>query len=398
MDSLFDRLLRFLKRGTPPPDELRLHCAFRCECARMVFFQNNRCLGCSSPLGFEPDLGEVRTLAPGPEPGAFRIAGSDRLYRQCANLAGGASCNWLTPADDPCVYCRACRLNRTIPDLSDPDNRRWWPVIERAKRRLVAQLLAFGLPVASKLGEDPERGLMFDFLRSPPGGPRVLTGHASGLITLNVEEADDAKREKIRHELQEPYRTLLGHFRHEVGHYYWDRLVRSSTWLEPYRALFGDERADYAAALRANYKKGPPPDWRDRFMSSYASAHPWEDWAETWAHYLHVFDSLRTALGFGLDLNDLEVEIEPFGRQDLYAPDDPDAERVLALMNGWVGLTMVLNEVARSLGQPDFYPFVLSRPALKKLHFVALVVKGAREAALGVKGARDSAPAVRAAA
>jgi hypothetical protein len=221
---------------------------------------------------------------------------------------------------------------------------------------------------------------MFDFLRSPPQGPRVLTGHANGLITLNVEEADDAKREKMRFDLRESYRTLLGHFRHEVGHYYWDRLILNRPWLEPFRTLFGDERADYAAALKANYVNGPPANWADRYISSYASTHPWEDWAETWAHYLHVIDSLGTALGFGLDADDIEGIIQPFERDALYAPDDAGAETFLSLINSWVEMTMVLNELARSMGQRDFYPFVMSKPVVAKLQFVDLVVRSAHAA------------------
>ena len=141
--------------------------------------------------------------------------------------------------------------------------------------------------------------------------------------------------------------------------------------------MFGDERADYAAALKANYENGPPPGWADRHISAYASTHPWEDWAETWAHYLHLVDSLDTALGFGLSGDEIEAEVEPFTLADLYAPDHPDAPRTLALLNSWLELTTVLNELARSLGQPDFYPFVMSRPVVRKLHFVQLVVKGA---------------------
>jgi hypothetical protein len=205
-----------------------------------------------------------------------------------------------------------------------------------------------------------------------------MTGHASGLITLNVEEADDSKREKIRHDMREPYRTLLGHFRHEVGHYYWDRLVWGTKWLDPFRQLFGDEQASYAEALKRNYEQGPPADWRDRFISSYASTHPWEDWAETWAHYLHVVDSLGTALGFGLDAEDLDSTIQPFTHDDLYAPDHPDADRFLSLLNAWIEMTMVLNELARSLGQPDFYPFVMSRPVVTKLQFVQIIVRDAQ--------------------
>jgi hypothetical protein len=179
-------------------------------------------------------------------------------YKYCGNRRTPALCNWVVEVSDPNALCIACRLNRTIPDLNDPDNARYWGAIEAEKRRLVSQLLALGLTVKSKIGEDPERGLMFDFLRSPPNGPPVMTGHANGLITMNVEEADDVKREKIKHDLHEPYRTLLGHFRHEVGHYYWDLLVRGTKWLEPFRQLFGDERASYAEALKRNYEAGPP--------------------------------------------------------------------------------------------------------------------------------------------
>jgi hypothetical protein len=357
--------------------------SFRCQCGRPVFFLNSLCVACQTPLGYLPGRLELLPLTPGSSSGSWRVPDDAHEYRRCANLDTPAGCNWLLRADETQTLCIACRLNRTIPDLSDRDNRRYWAAIEAAKRRLVSQLLALGLPVRSRLGEDPERGLMFDFLRSTTDGKRVLTGHASGLITLNVEEADDAHREKIRHDLREPYRTLLGHFRHEVGHYYWDRLVAGRRWLDPFRTLFGDERADYAAALRANYDHGPPSDWAMRYISSYASTHPWEDWAETWAHYLHVVDSLGTALSFGLDAEDLEADLEPFTTADLFAPDEPDAARFLSLLNGWLEMTMVLNELAHSMGQPDFYPFVMSRPVVAKLQFVHLVVRDASTADTG---------------
>ncbi len=354
---------------------------WRCRrCGNHIFFRNSLCLKCGAALGYLPERGELVPLDPGSSPGRWRVPDESHEYRRCANLDTPAGCNWLVPADEAQELCRACRLNRTIPNLDDDDNRRYWAAIEVAKRRLVSELISLGLPVKSKISEDPERGVMFDFLRSPPGGPPVMTGHAEGLITLNVEEADDAKREKLRHALHEPYRTLLGHFRHEIGHYYWDRLVRGSPRLEAFRTLFGDERADYAAALKANYENGPPSDWAVRFISAYASTHPWEDWAETFAHYLHVVDSLGTALGFGLDADDLEAEAHPFTRADLYAPDDRDADGFLALLNGWIEMTMVLNELARSMGQPDFYPFVMSRPVVAKLQFVQLVVRDARDA------------------
>jgi len=354
--------------------------SYRCQCGRPVFFRNSLCLGCKAPLGYEPELAQVRALLPGPTSDTWRLHGQEdeaALWRRCGNFDSPAGCNWLVRADEE-PLCISCRLNRTIPNLDDPDNARYWRQIENAKRLLVAQLLGLGLPVKSKVSEDKEHGVMFDFLRSPEKGPRVLTGHASGLITLNVEEADDAKREKVRHEMHEPYRTLLGHFRHEIGHYYWDRLIPGTPWLEKFRELYGDERQDYAAALKRNYEHGSPPEWRDQYISSYASVHPWEDWAETWAHYLHVVDSLDTALGFGLKGEDVETEVEPFTVDDLYDPQAPDAQRVIALVNAWVQLTTVLNELARSMGQHDFYPFVMSRPVLRKMHFIQMVVKEER--------------------
>ena len=355
---------------------------YRCQCNRPIFFPNSECLGCHALLGYEPDLADVRALIPGVKEGIWRLHGEpddSPAYRRCANLNTPAGCNWLVPADHPSDLCIACRLNRTIPNLDDKDNCRYWRSIEKAKRRLVAQLLSIGLPVQSKVEENPEQGVMFDFLRSPPEGPRVMTSHGNGLITMNVEEADDSIRERIRHEMHEPYRTLLGHFRHEIGHYYWDRLIAGTEWHEKFRALFGDEREDYGAALRRNYEEGSPADWPDRYISSYASVHPWEDWAECWAHYLHLVDSINTALGFGLTGDDIELDVEPYRLEDLYDPEDRDAERTLSMVNAWLELVTALNEMARSMGQQDFYPFVMSRPVLRKLHFIQLVVKSERE-------------------
>jgi hypothetical protein len=382
MKTLIESIAQRLSEVWHAPDLPRRGHTHRCRCGRPIFFRNSQCLACGAQLGYEPDLAEVRALLPGPDAGTWQLAGEktpSATFRRCANLDTPAGCNWLVPADQRSSLCVSCRLNRTIPSLDDPDNCRYWRSIENAKRRLVAQLLSVGLPVSSKVEDDPERGVMFDFLRSPLCGPRVMTSHGNGLITLNVEEAEDSIREKTRHDLNEPYRTLLGHFRHEIGHYYWDRLVSGTPWLEKFRELFGDERADYGAALRANYENGPPPDWRDRHISSYASVHPWEDWAECWAHYLHLVDSLDTAMGFGLSGDDVEAEFEPFSLADLYAPSDPDAKRVLTLVNAWMELITALNELARSMGHQDFYPFVMSRPVLRKLHFIQLVVKHERE-------------------
>ena len=379
MAGSFEALAQWLGANQSQRKELKkLSRAYQCRCGTHVFFPNSQCLTCQSPLGYVPDPPMLAALDPGSEPDTVTVAGREGAYRYCGNRNTPAGCNWLVPATDSHPLCVACRLNNTIPNLDDADNARYWGAVEAARRRLVAHLVSFALPVASKVDVDTERGLMFDFLRQIPDGPAVLTGHANGLITINVEEADDAKREKIKQDLHEPYRTLLGHFRHEVGHYYWDRLVRDSQWLDRFRQVFGDERADYGEALKRHYAEGPPSDWKDGFISSYATTHPWEDWAETWAHYLHMTDSLSTAVGFGLDAEDLESRISPFTNEDLHAPDDPGAKEFLALLNSWIEMILVLNEVARSMGEPDFYPFVMSKPVVAKLQLINMIVADAR--------------------
>jgi hypothetical protein len=264
-----------------------------------------------------------------------------------------------------------------IPDLSVAENGELWGRIEVAKRRVIASLVLLHLPVVSQASPDSQRGITFDLLRPIPGGPAVMTGHHDGVITLNVEEADDVHREAARTAMGEPYRTLVGHVRHEVGHYYWDRLVKGDHWLPDFRELFGDERQDYGQAIQAHHNAGPPPDWRTRFVSGYASAHPWEDWAETWAHYLHMIDALDTALGFGLNAETSGLLFDPFQKSQLYRPEHSSSESFLTFLNRWVQLTAVVNELSRSMGEPDFYPFVLPLAAVKKLQFVHLVIDGA---------------------
>lgn len=397
--------------------------AYKCQCGSPVFFRNSECLACGTALGYEPEQSRLLPLIAGQEPGTWVIwheGGSDRargaggnpmrpdgdgegslvdqepliaanevlpppaqVFTRCANLHTPAACNWLVPypnQDSTPTMCRACRLNRTIPDLNDaahPDNGILWGRVELAKRRLVSALLALGLPVASRVTEDTERGMMFDILRSPDKGPHVMTGHNTGLITLNLQEADDAVREAVRAAMREPYRTLLGHFRHEVGHYYWDRLVWQTPWLEKFRQLFGDERQDYAESLRKNYEEGPPPQWWLSYVSAYASMHPWENWAECWAHYLHMRDTVDTALSFGLSTSNVQLEFTPFSIESLYEPDHPEAQHFLDFVNDWTRLTTMLNEMSRSMGQPDFYPFVLPQEVVGKLHFIHLLVTSA---------------------
>jgi len=373
-----------LSPDSPKPLATR---SFRCQCGRTVFFGNSQCLACGTPLGYEVRTGLVIPLAPGATEDAWQQFGQPAapLYRRCDNFATPSGCNWLVPLEPASTaerrFCVACALNRTVPDLSVAENGRLWGRVETAKRRLISSLLALGLPVKSKLADDPARGLAFDFLGPTPEQPQVMTGHSDGLITINIEEADDAKREKIRAAMHEPYRTLLGHFRHEIGHYYWDRLVRDSEWLEPFRALFGDERADYAAALERHYNDGPPADWQQRFVTSYASTHPWEDWAETWAHYLHMIDTLDTAHSFGLEAHEVDFEIEPFSRDALWQSDTANGDEFLQLLNSCIRITAVITELTRSMGQPDFYPFALPRSAVAKLHFAHSVIQAGDRAA-----------------
>ncbi|MFA9439623.1 putative zinc-binding metallopeptidase [Uliginosibacterium sp. sgz301328] len=356
--------------------------AWRCTCGQPVFFRNSQCLACGRALGYEPNSGLLSTIEPADDDGGWRLAAdtSPRIYRRCANLDTPAACNWLVEpefadlGDESDGLCMACRLNDTIPDLGNADNGVLWGRIEQAKRRLVSQLITLGLPVASRLREDPANGLMFEFLRTLDNAPPVVTGHSAGVITINVLEADDVERERMRTALREPYRTLLGHLRHEVGHYYWDRLVADTAWHQPFRALFGDERQDYAEALNHHYEAGPPADWPQHFVSAYASVHPWEDWAETWAHYLHMIDSLATANSFGLDADYLDLQRADFTAADIGADPPEEADSFLHLLASWLRLTGVMNELCRSMGQPDFYPFVLPASVARKLYFVDRII------------------------
>jgi hypothetical protein len=352
---------------------------FRCDhCRQLLFFENVRCVKCDHTLAYLSDLGVVGSLDAAGEAWTSPLPrAKGNTYRLCQNYTRHNVCNWAVAADDPNPLCRCCRLTTVIPDLSVPGNREAWYKTEVAKRRLVYTLLALGLPVTDR-ETDPEQGLDFRFLADPkdPTASPVLTGHAGGVITLNIAEADDAERERRRVQLGEPYRTLLGHFRHEIGHYFWDVLVRDSKHLDGFRTLFGDERADYGEALKRHHAAGPPADWQQRFVSAYASAHPWEDWAETWAHYLHMTDTLETAADCG-------VQLRPDRRGDptvkhIADPVEKD-QKFEDLMDDWFPLTYLLNNLNRGLGLPDGYPFVLSTPATDKLRFAHEVVRASRK-------------------
>ncbi|MGL4552689.1 MAG: zinc-binding metallopeptidase family protein [Gemmataceae bacterium] len=338
---------------------------FRCDhCRQLVFFENVLCERCGHALAYLPELGVVGSLDPADGPGLWtsplpRAAG--RQFRLCANYVNLGACNWALGPAEAGSLCRSCTLTTDIPNLSRPADRSLWVRLEAAKRRLVYTLDALGLTLA---------GLSFKFLADVegPDAKPVLTGHDNGVITINIAEADDAERERRRTALGEPYRTMVGHMRHESGHFYFDQLVvPDAARLGRFRALFGDERADYGEALKRHYAAGPPGDWPFRCVSAYAAAHPWEDWAETWAHYLHMVDTLETAAASGISLappHEDRPESEPV--------PDPVAGRAAfdEMMDGWLPLTYVLNNLNRGLGLPDAYPFVLSAPAVEKLRFV----------------------------
>jgi len=353
---------------------------FTCgSCGQTLYFHNVRCVRCASRLGFAPD--RLTLLAFEQTEDGWRglgpLAGSG-VYRMCANYADHGACNWMVPAADEQALCAACRLNRTIPDLSVPHNVILWRRLQTEKNRLVYGLMRLGLPVASR-AEAPENGLAFDFLANtnPPfregGASSVVIGHADGVITLDIAEADDAAREHMRQQMAEPYRTILGHFRHESGHYYWDRLVRDAAWLDRFRELFGDERESYADALSRHYSEGPPAAWPERFVSAYASSHPWEDWAESWAHYLHMVDTLETSWQLGLRLSPRVEEKAQAAMDDTFDP--VAADDFQALIDHWLPLTAALNSLNHSMGQGDAYPFVLAPPAIAKLGLVHHIVR-----------------------
>jgi hypothetical protein len=403
---------------------------FRCDhCGQAVFFENVHCLHCQSALAFLPDRMYVAAItqadtesdaqgasasepssqppAP-PAPNTPSDAAADptgcapdasacpsaaprpvlwrrktdaqdtRRYRLCHNHVAYQACNFAVPADDPNPLCIACRQTRLLPDLTDTANLGRWYRIEVAKRRLFYTLAQLGLVRAQAPGDAPSanpsgtNGPIFEFLADLPGSIPVMTGHSAGVITLNVAEADDDERTRRRIALHEPYRTLLGHLRHESGHYYWDRLVREQGRVDTFKELFGDPELDYEQALQRHYAEGPPADWAERHVSAYATSHPWEDWAETWAHYLHMVDLLETAAAYQTQVTVPGAAAPALARiRNPFARSEPDFDTLVAQ---WVPVTLMVNSLNRSLGQNDAYPFALSATALTKLRWVHDVV------------------------
>jgi hypothetical protein len=284
--------------------------------------------------------------------------------RVCANrsLIG---CNWVAQ-DDNC-YCRSCSLTRTIPVIQQR-NIALWRRAEQAKRRLLYDLARLRLPLGSQAGD---RHIAFDIL-ADEGSEPVMTGHLRGLITLSLSEADDVEREARRMRFGEPYRTLLGHFRHEVGHFYWDLLVDETKLQRPFRLIFGDETTDYKESIERYHARGDRSYDPAAFISEYATSHPWEDWAETFAHFLHIVSTLDSASSLPLSLD----------RRLHQTLEDPYMEKDFeALLASWSPVAYTINELNRSMGLSDAYPFELSAAARGKLHFVHMAVLTFREQA-----------------
>ena len=316
---------------------------FHCpSCGQQISFEQRQCPNCDDELLFNPTILQFV---------------SRENARYCDNRAI-IGCNWS--ADDPGICCSSCSLNRTIPNLSFPRNVLRWRRVEEAKRRLIFDLRRLRLPLTSRTGAT----IAFDIL-TEEAGP-VLTGHLSGLITLNIVEADDVERESRRTAFREPYRTLLGHFRHEVGHFYWDMLVQGTKLQAPFDLIFGDASQDYQAALNSYYGRTDRTFNRRSFISEYATSHPWEDWAETFAHFLHIVSTLDTLAALPLALDDRAKRV----LRDPYLEGDFDA-----LLASWKPVAHSINELNRSLGLNDAYTFDLTAAIIGKLHLVHMAIE-----------------------
>jgi len=351
---------------------------FACpNCRRLLQFEARACRGCERAVALDPRADAFRALDPAS--GVWRAASAAAQEGAlCANGRYGV-CNWLVMDDHSSGLCLSCRHNAIIPDLTAPGVLQRWRRVEDAKRRALRGLLRLGL------GLEGEPALAFHLLYDPAaeagGPPDYPTGYLEGVVTLNLVEADDAARERIRLQMAEPYRTLVGHFRHELGHHVWRRVVAGTRHLQPFRNLFGDERADYAAAAQAYYQDGGAEDWAARFVSRYAAMHPLEDFAETFAHFLHIVDTLAAIGGFGMTL---KPELAATAPGELAVAGDPYASDTAALAGVWPYFAFALNAVNRSMGQPDLYPFGLGPAVVVKLDFVnRLVAEAAGRAPFG---------------
>ncbi|MFA6266664.1 MAG: putative zinc-binding peptidase [Pseudolabrys sp.] len=342
---------------------------FKCQsCGNIVYFENRSCEVCGHRLAFLPAQAEMTAIEPLGDNWWKPLNTPKQKRLLCVNSQHDA-CNWFVPDETTDAYCVACRHNAVVPDLSAPQNIGAWQALELAKHRLFYSLLRLNLPLKTVV-DDAERGLSFEFLADPPpqSGQKVMTGHDNGKITIALSEANDAEREKRRIAMGEPYRTLLGHFRHEIGHYYWDVLVRDGGQLEACRAMFGDDSADYGDALQRHYRDGSPPNWQDNFVSQYATSHPWEDFAETWAHYLHIVDTLEMVAASGMSVKPKVDQSGEFAARITFDPYCADT--IQQIVDAWLPYVFAMNNVSRAIGARDLYPFVLTPAVIRKLGFI----------------------------
>ena len=329
------------------------------NCGQHLSFENSVCLSCRSRLGFSLDDMAFLVIASGADSEHGGAVDANE-YQLCANLHA-AECNWLVKVAPVRLRCTSCALTRTRPNDADKSAMAAFATAEKAKRRLIVELVDLKLPIVGR-DEDPNYGLAFDLLSSE--FEKVFTGHEDGVITLDLAEGDDVHREQLRVAMAEPYRTLLGHFRHEIGHYYYYRLVDTAPeYQAKARELFGNAEADYQEALDRHYSEGAPPGWESNYVSSYATMHPAEDWAETFAHYLHIRDTLDTSAAFGFAPSSATFERRNLG------PSGFDS-----IIDLWLPLSWALNMVNRSMGHDDLYPFVLPAKVLDKMRFIHTVI------------------------
>lgn len=330
---------------------------FHCDrCGNVVSFSAQTCPHCSSLLGYVPRQRTIRLLEPANDPVSYEIDGEEQLAWRCLNSAWG--CNWMVPTRSGNVWCRSCQLTRGRPDEAQPDAVEAWAIAEFAKRRLVHQLDEIRLPIELRSDSVPD-GLAFDLVHIP--GEGGITGHFDGVVTLDLAETDDGHREDLRRQLGETFRTVIGHLRHEIGHHYWARLVAGSDEMAEFRTVFGDERVDYAEAVERHYASVTGRWDQTRFVTSYAASHPLEDWAETFAHYLHIVDVVDTAVAHDL--------IPPESSAVLIA-DAVGTLELGGILEAWRPINSAVNAIAEALGVPAVYPFDPVGAVVDKLAFV----------------------------
>ena len=334
---------------------------FHCDrCGNVVAFEALVCPSCDVEIGYADDERRLRVIVPTADPAVFQIARratpDDQRWWRCLNSAWG--CNWMVPADAGETWCRSCRLTRGRPDIGRPAAIDAWTAAEAAKRRLVHQLDELALPIEMRSDSMPD-GLVFDLVYLP--GEGGITGHLDGVVTLDLAETDEYHRDDLRRRLGEPFRTVIGHLRHEVGHHYWVRLVGQTDEVERFRRLFGDEREDYSQAVE-RYYAGAGDSWdRTRFVTAYAAAHPLEDWAETFAHYLHILDVVDTAVAHHL---------VPADRAQMLVTDAVVSLEISEILDAWRPINSAVNAIAETLGAPTVYPFDPVDGVVAKLAFV----------------------------